>query len=210
MGVLEVISEFDPSLKAHIEKYGNAGKGTPSYLSPKTCMEFMELTGEQLLAEMICQLKMSKYFSIILDSTPDVTHTDQLTFIMRYVSRNGCIAKRFVMFPPIQSHSGESLCQSVLGVLQDIGIDISNCRGQCCNNSANMSGVYTGLQACIKQFSPLVEWVKCAAHTLNLVGVNSVNCCLETEEFFNCADTFYFFLQIHLPLVDNHSRFRAK
>lgn len=53
MGVLEVISEFDPFLKAHIEKYGNAGKGTPSYLLLTTCLECIEPMGEQVLAEII-------------------------------------------------------------------------------------------------------------------------------------------------------------
>lgn len=192
MGVLEVISEFDPFLKAHIEKYGNAGKGTPSYLSSTTCLEFIELMGEQVLAEIISQIKVAKYFSISVDSTPDVTHTDQLTFIMRHVTPDGCITVRFIKFLPIQGHTGESLCQSVLGVLQDMGIDIGNCRGQCYDNAANMSGVYSGLQARIKQVNPLVEWVPCTAHTLNLVGVNSVNCCLETEEFFNLVQTLFF------------------
>lgn len=41
MDVLEGISKFDPFSKVRIEKYGNAGKGTPSYLSSKTCMEFI-------------------------------------------------------------------------------------------------------------------------------------------------------------------------
>lgn len=192
MGVLEVISEFDPFLKAHIEKYGNAGKGTPSYLSSTTCLEFIELMGEQVLAEIISQIKVAKYFSISVDSTPDVTHTDQLTFIMRHVTPDGCITERFIKFLPIQGHTGESLCQSVLGVLQDMGIDIGNCRGQCYDNAANMSGVYSGLQARIKQVNSLVEWVPCTEHTLNLVGVNSVNCCLETEEFFNLVQTLFF------------------
>ena len=56
MGVLEVISEFDPFLKAHIEKYGNAGKGTPSYLSSTTRLEFIELMGEQVLAKITNQI----------------------------------------------------------------------------------------------------------------------------------------------------------
>lgn len=183
-GNFMAVLKFDPFLKAHIERYGNAGKGAPSYLSSKTCMEFIELMGERLLAEIIGQIEVVKCFSIIVDSTPDVTHTDLLAFIMRYVSLDGRIAKRFVKFLPIQSHSGESFCKSVLGVLQDMGTDISNCRGQCYNYSANMSGVYTGLQARIQHFNPLAEWVQCAAHTLNLAGVNSVNCWLETEEFF--------------------------
>lgn len=189
MGVLEVISKFDPFLKAHIEKYGNAGKGTLSYLSSTTCLELIELMGEQVLAEIISQIKVAKYFSISVDSTPDVTDTDQLTFIMLYVASDGCIAECFIKFLPILSHSGELLCQSVLGVLQDMSIHISNCRGQCYDIAANLSGVYSGLQARIKQVNPLIEWVPCTAHTLHLVGVNSVNCCLETEEFFYLVQT---------------------
>ena len=43
----------------------------------------------------------------------------QLTFIMRYTHL------------PIQSHSAESLCQAVLGVLQEMGIVINDCRSHC-------------------------------------------------------------------------------
>lgn len=74
MGVLEVISEFDPFLKAHIEKYGNAGRGTPSYLSSTTCLEFIELMGERVLTEIISQIKMAKYFSISVDYTHRPAH----------------------------------------------------------------------------------------------------------------------------------------
>lgn len=193
MGTLEVISEFDPFLKMHIEKYGNAGRGVPSYLSSTTCREFIELMGERVLAEIICQIKEAKYFSISVDSTPDVVHTDQLTFIIRYVSTEGRVAERFVRFLPIQSHSGESLFQAVLGVLSDMQLDISNCRGQCYDNAANMSGTYSGLQARIRQINPLAEWVPCAAHTLNLVGINSVNSCFETDAFFTLVQSLFNF-----------------
>lgn len=47
-----------------------------------------------------------------------------------------------------------------------------------------MSGAYKGVQSHIREVNPLAEWVPCAAHTVNLFGVNAVNCCLETEVFF--------------------------
>ena len=37
LGVLELISKFDPFLRNHIETYGNKGKGMPSYLSSTIC-----------------------------------------------------------------------------------------------------------------------------------------------------------------------------
>ena len=193
LGILEAIGEHDPFLKSHIEKYGNKGSGTPSYLSSTICEEVIQLMGDRVLSDITTAIKMAKYFSISVDSTPDVSHTDQLTFILRYVSPEGDIHERFVKFLPIQSHTGEALCESVVKVLEEIGIDVNNCRGQCYDNAANMSGVYKGLQARMKVINPLIEWVPCAAHTLNLVGVNSVNCCLETAEFFNFVQHLFNF-----------------
>ena len=158
-----------------MEKYGNAGRGTPSYLSLNVCEEFIQLMGQKVLDEIISRVKLAKYFAISVDSTPDITHVDQLTFILRYVSPEGCIEERFVKFLPIESYAGEALFNSVMNVLEEMGIDINNCRGQCYDNASNMSGAYKGVQARIKQISTLAQWVPCAAHTLNLVGVNSVS-----------------------------------
>ena len=153
--------------------YGNAGRGTPSYLSLNVCEEFIKLMGDKVLEEVISRVKLAKYFSVSVDSTPDITHVDQLTFILRYISPEpeGCIEERFVKFLPTESHTGESLFNAVVTVLDDMGIDINNCRGQCYDNASNMSGTYKGVQARIKQINPLAEWVPCAAHTLNLVGL---------------------------------------
>ena len=48
----------------------------------------------------INEQKQAKYFSIIVDATPDSSHTEQTTFILRYVSCNeACsIQEHFVEF----------------------------------------------------------------------------------------------------------------
>lgn len=185
LGSLELLSQFDPFLRAHMERFGNAGRGNPSYLSLNVCEEFIELMGDKVLAEVVSRVKLAKYFSITVDSTPDVTHIDQLTFILRYVSPEGEIKERFLTFLPITSHTGEALFNSVLKVLGEMDIDIQNCRGQCYDNASNMSGTYKGLQSRIKELNPLAEWIPCAAHTLNLVGNSTANCCEETDNFLN-------------------------
>lgn len=114
LGSMELISQFDPFLKAHIDKYGNTGRGTPSYLSLTVCEEFIQLMGQKVLDEVISRVKPAKYFSVSVDSTPDITHVNQLTFILRYVSPEGCIEERFDEFLPIASHTGEALFNSVI------------------------------------------------------------------------------------------------
>lgn len=86
LGLLELISQFDPFLSDHIAHFGNAGRGTPSYLSTTTCEEFVQLMGEKVYSEIINRIKMAKYFAISVDSNPDIAHTDQMTVIMRYIS----------------------------------------------------------------------------------------------------------------------------
>ena len=56
-----------------------------------------------------------------------------------------------------------------------------------------MSGNYAGLQARIKGLNPLADYIPCAAHSLNLVGVASVNCCLEAVNFFELLQELYAF-----------------
>ncbi|KAL4148479.1 hypothetical protein QTP88_002712 [Uroleucon formosanum] len=49
LGCLELISQFDPFLLEHLNKYGNQGKGNPSYLSANICNEFINIMGRQVL-----------------------------------------------------------------------------------------------------------------------------------------------------------------
>jgi ribosomal protein S6 len=46
------------------------------------CEEFIELMGSKVLASTVTEIQKAKYFSISVDYTPDVTHINQLTFIL--------------------------------------------------------------------------------------------------------------------------------
>ncbi|KAJ8665426.1 hypothetical protein QAD02_007088 [Eretmocerus hayati] len=86
----------DPSLKSHIEKYDNKGLGSVSYLSSFTCNEFIGLMAKKVLHGIVGEIRESGAYSINKDSTPDISHVDQLTFIMRYVDPLGIPRKRFL------------------------------------------------------------------------------------------------------------------
>ena len=63
----------------------NKGRGHTSYLSSTICEEVIELMGEKVMSVIVDEIKTAKYFSISVDSTPDIMHVDQLTIIIRYV-----------------------------------------------------------------------------------------------------------------------------
>ncbi len=73
LGTLELLSQFDPFLAAHLDKYGNKGKGSISYLSSTTCDQLISIIGKEVLSTIIEEIKTAKYYSISVDSTPDMS-----------------------------------------------------------------------------------------------------------------------------------------
>ncbi|XP_047146311.1 zinc finger MYM-type protein 1-like [Hydra vulgaris] len=120
-----------------------------------------------VLDHILTKIKEAKYFAVSVDSTPDISHVDQLTIIFRYMTSKGPV-ERFVTFIPIEEHTGEGLATKLLDFMENTGISIKDCRGQSYDNAANMSGRFNGMQAKIKEHNNLAEYIPCCAHSLNL------------------------------------------
>ena len=115
LSINELLSKYDPFLATHIEKYGNKRHGSTSYLSHSICNELISIMAKSVVKIIVKEVQESRYFSISVDSTPDITHTDQLCITLRYVLPSGPV-ERFVTFVPIKSHTGlgaqASCCQT--------------------------------------------------------------------------------------------------
>ena len=192
IGILELLAKYDVFLSQHISEYANKGRGHTSYLSSTICEEFVGILGNKVLAVICAELSNAKKISVSVDSTPDVTHVDQLTVIVRYVLPSGPV-ERFLRFLNPESHSGEGIAQSLLQFFDQEGIDIHNCRGQSYDNASNMSGKYKGMQAVINRESENAIYIPCFAHSLNLVGQCAVDCCTEAVSFFGLVQKLYVF-----------------
>lgn len=113
--------------------------------------------GEKTKQAIAAKLQRAKYFSVIVDSTPDMSHVDLLTFVCRFVSEKGKVIERFIAFEPIHSHTGSSLAKCVIKMVSDLGQDLSNCHGQAFDNASNMSGKCSDLQSQLKKTQTLCE-----------------------------------------------------
>lgn len=191
MMCLELIAEYDSFLADHIARFGNPGKGSTSYLSPPTYEELMLLMGKSVSEKIGNEVISSKYFSVIVDSTPDLSHNDQLSVVVRYVTDCGLSVERFLCFMKNTGHTGQKVFEKLMNSLEQHGLKVDNCRGQSYDNAANMSGMYSGLQARLKERNPLVYFIPCAAHSLNLVGSQAVKCCNAAVRFFELLQSLY-------------------
>ena len=192
LGMLELLTQFDPVLKQHIDTFANKGKGNVNYLSKTICEELIDIMSLKVLTHIITEIKKAKYWGIIVDSTPDVSHVDQLSVIFRYYL-NGHVHERFFCFLQIKSHDGKSLITDILDLLERYDIDITNCRGQAYDNASNISGKYSGLQARLKERSELAFYIPCAGHSLNLVGQCIVSECINSINYFGVLQSLYSF-----------------
>ncbi|XP_065664785.1 zinc finger MYM-type protein 1-like [Hydra vulgaris] len=193
LGLLELVSQFDPFLASHFAKYGNSGKRNSSYLSKTICEEFIEIMPKKVCEVIVDEVKASGYFSLSVDSTPDISHIDQLSVVLRYVA-DGEPIERFLTFLELQNHTGKGMAKQVLQYLREVcSIDYSKCRGQSYDNAANMSGCYKGMQKKILEENEFAIYIPCAAHSLNLVGRSAIDSCLEAVNFHTVQLIYTFF-----------------
>jgi hypothetical protein len=71
----------------------------------------------QVLNTILSELKVAKYCSISIDSTPDLSYMNQITFIIRYVKNDNPV-ERFLEFIPIYEHGSENLFKVILSFLE--------------------------------------------------------------------------------------------
>ncbi|KAF0751261.1 zinc finger MYM-type protein 1-like [Aphis craccivora] len=111
-------------------------------------------------------------------------HMPPTTVVLRYVNDIGEPIERFMTFHSIDGHTAEYLSSSIVDLFKNWNLNIKKCVGHSFDNASNMAGKYTGVQARIKNISPMADFVPCAAHSLNLVGVNSIESCTQAVNYF--------------------------
>ena len=95
-----------------MEKYGNKGMGSISYLSSTTCEQLIAIIGKEILSTIIEEIKTAKYYSISVDSIPDVSYFDKLCCIFRYVLDSQPV-ERFIQLLEMKGHGAAQLENSI-------------------------------------------------------------------------------------------------
>jgi hypothetical protein len=84
LSIITLISKYDPILEKLLSM--PAGKGTINYLSNTIQNEIITLLVNTILEQIILSINQSPSFSVIMDTTQDISKIDQLSQVIRYVS----------------------------------------------------------------------------------------------------------------------------
>ncbi|KAL7618807.1 uncharacterized protein LOC111896889 [Lactuca sativa] len=130
LGVIEMLEDFDPVIKEHVRRITSEGLHV-HYLGHLIQNELIFLLAKEIKKELIKKIKEAKYCSIILDCTPDSSHQEQMTIIVRYLKlsyNSVTVEESFLGFLNVDDTSGKGLFDITLEELKYLGLQIDYMR----------------------------------------------------------------------------------
>ncbi|XDV16533.1 hypothetical protein PO909_016205, partial [Leuciscus waleckii] len=167
----------DIKWQEHLEKVRQKKKGSrlTHYLSPDTQNEFIEICGKRVLNTILKEREDAIYYSVICDSTPDISHTEQNVLLIRYVHQDKedsgvwKIVERFIEFKDFHKKTGQEISEMILEVcienrnviLQagDISLDVQ---------AANIKALQEEMQALRDRWDSLLAEASLVAQTMDV------------------------------------------
>uniref|UniRef100_A0A8C2ATY8 TTF-type domain-containing protein n=1 Tax=Cyprinus carpio TaxID=7962 RepID=A0A8C2ATY8_CYPCA len=190
---VELMAQFDSVMTEHIRRIQNQETRRVHYLSGTIQNEIIGIIGNKVLEEIVRRVHRAKYYSVIMDCTPDVSHKEQLSIVLRIVNcePSVSIAEHFFGFLDVEDTIGKGLTEVLLDHLQKHSLSLSDCRGQSYDNGSNMMGHKQGVQARILQLNSKAFYIPCSSHTLNLVVADAAKSSVLSISFFGVLQRLY-------------------
>ena len=155
-----------------------------TYMSSTTQNDIINVIGYDLLLNtIISEVKEATFFSVLANevSSHNVEH---LAMCLRFVDSECNIRKEFVAFIKLSRVRASDIADSILTTLVNLGLSMSDLRGQGYDGASTMRGAKAGVQAQIRERQPMALYTHCAGHSLNLAILSSCSIpCIS-----NCID----------------------
>ncbi|XP_070399913.1 zinc finger MYM-type protein 1-like [Nothobranchius furzeri] len=194
LGQVELMAQFDPVMQDHLRQIQKK-EISDSYFSKDIQNELISLVAKCTTDAVVERIKRAKYYAVIMDCTPDLSHKEQLSVVLRIVncelSKGVSVHEHFVGFLQAHDTTGKGLCESFLGHLEKLDLDLSNCRGQSYDNGSNMQGKKQGVQKRVLELNSKALCVPCGSHTLNLVIGDAAKSSLTSISFVGLLQRLY-------------------
>lgn len=140
LNIVKLLARYDPILELHINRIK---KNEHNYLSNKSQNNYISLISQEVLKSIVQDIRDSPFFTLIVDTTQDVSKTDQLSLVIRYTQikkKKIEVQESFLGFYEMKKQGAEDFEEKIIGVLDKYEIGLDKCRGQGYDGAATMSG----------------------------------------------------------------------
>jgi len=186
LSLIEMIAIFDQVMQEHIWRIKD-DEIHNHYLGHNIQNKLIHLLAIEIKNNIIKKIKDAKYFSIMLCCTPDASHQEQMSLILRCVAISTNIIKideHFIDFIKVDDTAGKCIFNEIINVIKNLEPDINDIQRQGYNNESNMKGKERGVQKILRDINPKAFYTSCDCHSLNLVISNIANSCPKAIIFF--------------------------
>ncbi|PNT72528.1 hypothetical protein BRADI_2g45541v3 [Brachypodium distachyon] len=193
LGLIQMLAQFDQVMREHVDRITN-DRIRDHYLGPSIQNELINLLATAIRSEIIGKIKKAKYFSVLLDCTPDISHQEQMSLIIRYVDVSSdfvSIEESFLGFLEVNDTTGQGLFDVLKDELKSLDLDIDNVRGQGYDNGSNMKGPNKGVQKKLLELNLRAFYSACGCHNLNLTLCDMAKSCRKASDFFGVIQRIY-------------------
>ncbi len=66
----------------------------------------------------------------MVDSTPDVSHKDMISIVIRFVNEDGQVEERLLCINEIKNKTGKNIADNMLEIFSKFGLDINKLIGK--------------------------------------------------------------------------------
>ena len=181
--LVQEVAHYYPLLKSHLEE---PLRKDVKYLGPKSQNELIDIIGKRLIQKkLIDEIIEAGMHSVSADEVT-ASNDEILSICIRYVNKENEICEVFMEFIDLERITGECIGKAILKFYSDIGLDITECRGQCYDGAANMQSQKKGAAAFVLKESPTAIVTHCCSHNLNLSLAGSC----KNPEIDNILETY--------------------
>ncbi|CAM8916891.1 unnamed protein product [Rhodiola kirilowii] len=175
--------KYSASLNSDVAKVLDNAPRNASYTSPKIQKQILQVLAIKVKKFIREEIGCAK-FCIIVDEARDESKREQMTLVLRFVDRDGCIKERFFGLLHVKDTASLTLKNGIFSMLSRYNLDIESIRGQGYDGASNMRGEWKGLQALVLRECPYAYYVHCFAHRLQLSLVAASKEVYHVQHFF--------------------------
>lgn len=165
-----------------------------TYLSPQSQNEFLSIIANQVREQIVKEIQSCDFFTIMGDTTPDLSHKDILSVVIRICDEFGNPKEYLLEVRESLDKTGLGIAKNLVEILQTNQINTKALSFQSYDFASCMSGEFKGTQKKMSEMvGHVVPYVPCQDHRVNTALEHCVRASSIVSDLFDTLQELYVF-----------------